>query len=192
MGNMEVPGKKKLHLRRIALAGTLVSLVCLLAAVPDPSRAAEPAVEKFKVGDKAPDFALQDLAGRQVRLSDHAGKNIVILAFWALRCSACITEAPYLEQIHAKYGGKGAILLAINTDGVDAKTIAATLQDLKLTLTYTILLDPEFSVSDLYTNFVVPLTLVIDRKGIVRYIHTGFEKGDEKKYDAAIRAALGS
>ena len=38
----------------------------------------------------------------------------------------------------------------------------------------------------------VPLTIVIDRKGIIQYIHTGFEKGREKEYEEAVKKALGS
>ena len=51
--------------------------------------------------------------------------------------------------------------------------------------------DPEFVIADTYTNFLVPLTLVIDRAGVVRYIHTGFEPGAEKQYEAAVVKALG-
>ena len=52
-------------------------------------------------------------------------------------------------------------------------------------------MDPDFTASDTYTNFVVPHTLVIDRKGIIRYVHTGFEPGTEKQYEAALVKALG-
>ena len=57
---------------------------------------------------------------------------------------------------------------------------------------YPVLIDPDFAVSDTYTNFLVPHTLVIDRKGVGRYVHTGFEPGTEKQYEAALDRALGS
>ena len=57
---------------------------------------------------------------------------------------------------------------------------------------YPVLVDPDFAVSDIYTSFVVPHTLVIDRKGIIRYVHTGFESGTEKQYEEALKQALGS
>jgi peroxiredoxin len=47
-------------------------------------------------------------------------------------------------------------------------------------------------VTDVYTNFLVPLTLVIDKAGVVQYIHTGFEKGTEKHYEDAVKKALGN
>lgn len=176
--------------RTAAIAATCAALALLLSFSP-PAAAAGLGDGKFAVGDRAPDFTLNDTAGRPVRLSDSAGKDVVLLAFWAMRCGTCLAEVPHLERLHAKYGGKGVRLLAVNTDGVDAPTLAATLEDLKLSPSYTILLDPEFAVSDTYTNFVVPLTLVIDRQGVVRYTHTGFEEGTEKEYEKALLAALG-
>jgi peroxiredoxin len=38
----------------------------------------------LKVGDKAPDFSLPDQTGKQVKLSDFAGKKSVVLAFYVL------------------------------------------------------------------------------------------------------------
>ena len=66
------------------------------------------------------------------------------------------------------------------------------MKDVDASPSYPVLLDLDFTVSDTYTNFVVPHTLVIDRKGIVRYVHTGFEPGEEKQYEAALVKALGS
>ena len=57
-------------------------------------------------------------------------------------------------------------------------------------IAFPVLIDTEFQVTDVYTNFIVPLTLVIDRGGIIRYIHTGFEEGAEKEYEEAIKKAL--
>jgi peroxiredoxin len=146
--------------------------------------------EKFKVGDKAPDFTLKNLDGQPVSLSSFAGKKVIMLAFFGLRCGTCLMEAPFLETLHKKYEGRMA-LLAINADGVDAKIAAETMKDVGFDITYPVLLDPDFQVTDTYTNFLVPFTLVIDKGGIIRYIHTGFEKGTEKEYEKAVEKALG-
>jgi peroxiredoxin len=147
--------------------------------------------EKFKVGDKAPDFTLKDLNGQPVSLSSFAGQKVVMLAFFGLRCGTCLMEAPYLETLHKKYDGQIA-LLGINADGVEAEIAVETMKEVGFDITYPVLLDPEFQATDTYTNFVVPLTLVIDKGGIIRYIHTGFEKGTEKEYEKALRKALNS
>lgn len=148
--------------------------------------------EKLQIGDKAPEFTARDLAGKEIKLSEYKGKKVVLLNFWGVRCSACLEEMPYLEEINKKYAEKGVVVLGVDTDGVDAETITSILKDVGVRVSYQLLLDQEFVVTDVYTNFLVPLTIVIDRNGVVQYIHTGFEKGREKEYEEAVKKALGS
>jgi hypothetical protein len=65
------------------------------------------------------------------------------------------------------------------------------MKEVGLSVDFTILLDTEFSITDTYTNFLVPLTLVIDKKGMIQFIHTGYQTGDEKAYEKAAVRALG-
>ena len=168
----------------VAVLGTLAS-----AALPAAWAGEMPA--KFKIGDAAPDFTLQEIGGRQVQLSSTYKNNVVLLAFWSLRCGTCLQEVPFLEQLHKKYTGKGVAVLSVVTDGVDPATTKAVMKEVGASPSYPVLADPDFTASDTYTNFIVPHTLVIDRKGIIRYVHTGFEPGTEKQYEAALVKALG-
>ena len=149
------------------------------------------AADKFKPGDKAPDFTLKSVAGPEVKLSSAAGKQVVLLNFWGLRCGACLEEMPYLDKIWKDYKDKGLLILGVDTDGVGVEDVVATLKEVQVSVAYPLLIDPDFKVTDLYTNFLVPLTLVIDKAGAVQYIHTGFEKGTEKHYEDAVKKALG-
>ena len=178
--------------RMIRNITAIVAVLGTLTAAAVPSVHAEELAAKFKVGDKAPDFTLKEIGGKNLQLAAVNKGKVVLLAFWSLRCGACLQEAPFLEQLHKSYAGKGVTLLSVVTDGVDATTTISVMKEVQVAPTYWVLMDPEFAVSDLYTNFVVPHTLVIDRKWIIRYIHTGFEPGDEKKYEAALVQALGS
>jgi len=168
-----------------------VAVWCAPALLPSPVAAEGVGEQKFKPGDKAPDFTAKDLAGKEVKLSTYAGKNVVLLNFWGMRCGACLEEMPYLEEIAKKYSGQGLVVLGVDTDGVDAKTVVETLAEVKVSVSYPLLTDEEFKVTDVYTNFLVPLTIIIDRGGVIRYIHTGFEKGTEKQYEEAVKKALG-
>jgi len=178
--------------RRIGLMGGVLALgaALLIAATPGRSCAAM-GEDKFKPGDVAPDFTLQDLGGKQVQLSSYKGSKVVLLNFWGLRCSACLEEMPYLEDLHKRYADKGLVVLGVDTDGVDAATVSETIAEVKVKVSYALLVDPEFKATDTYTNFLVPLTIVIDRAGLVTYLHTGYEKGTEKNYEAAAKKALG-
>jgi len=167
--------------------------VCALAAalaLGVPAATASMGDDKFKPGDVAPDFTVKDTKNNDVTLSAFKGAKVVLLNFWGLRCGACLEEMPYLEDISKRYKDKNVVVLGVDTDGVGAEDVNATLAELSMTITYPLLLDPEFKVTDTYTNFLVPLTIVIDRKGIVQYIHTGFEKGTEKVYEDAVKKAL--
>jgi peroxiredoxin len=177
--------------RMICISTAIVVVLGALAAAAVPTALAGEMPAKFKVGDTAVDFTLQEIGGRQVQLSKTYKDNVVLLAFWSLRCGACLQEAPFLEQLHKKYAGKGAVVLSVVTDGVDATTTRSVMKEVGVAPSYPVLMDPDFTASDTYTNFIVPLTLVIDRKGIVRYIHTGFETDTEKLYEAALVKTLG-
>ncbi len=172
--------------------GLCAALVFTLAAgTAVPASAEGMAADKFKPGDKAPDFTLKSIANADVTLSGYAGKNVVLLNFWGLRCGACLEEMPYLEKIGKSYQGKGLVVLGVDTDGVGPEEVIATLKEVEVSVSYPLLVDPEFAVTDVYTNFLVPLTIVIDKAGLVQYIHTGFEKGTEKHYEDAVKKALG-
>lgn len=155
-----------------------------------PAAVAGDLAAKFKVGDKAPDFTLEDIEGQHVRLLDITKSKVVLLAFWSLRCEACLQEVPYLEQIHKTYVGRGVALLSVVIDGLDAATTKTMMKAAGASPRYPVLVDPDYAVSEVYTSFIVPHTLVIDRRGIVRYVHTGFEPGTEKLYEAALDLAL--
>jgi thiol-disulfide isomerase/thioredoxin len=64
----------------------------------------------------ATDFALRDLSGRTVRLSDFRGK-LVILNFWATWCTACLSEIPDLIELQKRHPHQ-LVVLGISLDGV--------------------------------------------------------------------------
>jgi len=178
--------------RMICSATVIAAVLGALATATAPTALAGEMAAKFKIGDTAPDFTLQEIGGRQVQLASANKGKVVLLAFWSLRCGACLQEIPFLDEIHKSYGGKGVTVLSVVTDGVDAAATKTIMKEVGVSPSYPVLVDPDFTVSDTYTNFVVPHTLVIDRKGIIRYVHTGFEPGTEKQYEAALVKALGS
>ena len=60
----------------------------------------------------------------------------------------------------------------------------------KLGLTYPLVLDPGEKVGKRYRLEGHPTGVLIDRKGLVRFVHTGFLEGEEKQLEAAIQAVL--
>ncbi len=173
-------------------ASYALALCLLLATAAGPARAGEEAGDEW-VGKPAPEIALQDLDGKSYRLQDFRGK-VVWLNFWGLRCAPCLREMPALQRIYEEYRSEGLVLLGIDVDGVDAEFVRKQMEgrpDLKkLGVTFPILADPEFLSIDAYGLMGAPLNVMIDKKGVIRFRHEGYEDGDEKGYVEVLKGLL--
>jgi thiol-disulfide isomerase/thioredoxin len=132
-----------------------------LAAVSDQHAAPLP-------GFAAPDFVLPAVVGPDITLTELRGKPVV-LNFWATWCPPCRAEMPYFEAVSQNYAGRVAII------GVDQ---GETLEQVarfasSVGVTYPLLLDEDSSVSRVYQVNALPTTFFIDRRGVVREVHTG-------------------
>jgi len=139
------------------------------------------------VGRPAPDFTLPLLAGGQVKLSDHKGKNVVVLDFWATWCPPCRAELPVVVKLFDGYKDKGVVLIAVNL-GEGPAEIRKFLRSLKLDPT--VALDSRGTVGRAYQVSGIPQTVIIGRQGIVRAVHTGFAPGMEKTFQKEVDELL--
>jgi cytochrome c biogenesis protein CcmG, thiol:disulfide interchange protein DsbE len=131
-------------------------------------------------GKTAPDFALSDLDGREVRLSDLRGKP-VLLDFWATWCGYCREALPSIELMHRGLEAKGLLVFGVDNEEPE---IARTYLG-KNGYTLRSLVDKQDEAVNLYRLEGWPTTVLIDREGKVAYYGSGFEP--EKLRDA-IRA----
>lgn len=138
------------------------------------------------VGQPAPDFALRSMKGSPVRLSEHLGE-VVVINFWATWCGPCRQEMPLLDQLYGKYQRAGLILLSVNIDETAAPAIemAQTLE-----VSYPVLFDSRKEVSRAYEVSAMPVTVLVDRAGVVRYVSEGYKPGYEKRYTEKLRELL--
>jgi len=138
------------------------------------------------IGQPAPTFELVGLDGRS---EDSAGLlgRVVIVNFWASWCGPCRTEMPILEQLHKQYRAKGFTMVGVNVEPNSADALKA-LQ--KTPVSFPILFDTDSTVSKLYQVQGMPNTVILDRKGNVRYVHRGYKPGDENIYLDQIRALI--
>lgn len=75
---------------------------------------------KIKVGEMAPDIALEDPDGKVRKLSSLKGQ-VVLLDFWASWCGPCRKENPKVVQTYKKYKDKGFNVFSVSLDGIDSK-----------------------------------------------------------------------
>jgi len=131
-------------------------------------------------------FSLASRTGEPVSLAGLKGQ-VVLINFWATWCGPCRKEMPLLEQIQKKYAPLGFTMLGVNVEE-DTRLMDAFLKDVPVT--FPILLDPANGVSKLYNVAAMPSTVIVDRKGNVRFIHQGYKPGDESKYQDMIRQLI--
>jgi thiol-disulfide isomerase/thioredoxin len=112
-------------------------------------------------GKVAPDFALQDLQGKQIKLSDFRGKA-VLLNFWATWCGPCKVEMPWFVELQKQYGPQGLEIVGVALDDSGKDTIQKYAKDMGVN--YTILQGRD-EVGDAYGAIGLPTTYFIDRDG---------------------------
>ena len=140
--------------------------------------------EKEGATNVAPDFTLQDLAGKKVRLADLKGK-VVLLEFWATWCPPCRAEIPAIERLHTQYGGKGLTVLAIALDEGGWDEVKAFAAEHKIS--YTVLKGTE-DVSAKYMVRLIPSTFLVDKEGTIKKRYMG--GGSSEAVEQDIKALL--
>jgi peroxiredoxin len=140
--------------------------------------------------DKAPDFTLPNLDGKNVKLSELCPSGPVVLSFWATWCVPCPEEMKHLQRLYEKYGEQGLQVLAPAIDG--SKTVSKVRPFVMgRRFSFPVLLDTNNDVKRLYRVAVVPTIFLINTAGEVVYHHVGYRPGDEVELEKEIQKVLG-
>lgn len=137
-------------------------------------------------GRAAPDFALKSSTGKNMRLSEFRG-DVVMINFWATWCGPCRQEMPLLDELYERYERVGFNLLGVNIDD-DSRRAMQMIEELGVD--FPVLFDARKEVSRLYEVEAMPVTVLVDREGNVRYVHHGYKPGYEDAYLDQVRSLL--
>ena len=162
------------------------SLFLLAAALLGAALAAAAADAYRLTGKPAPDFALRGTSGVNFRLSEYRG-DVVALAFWGSRCGTCGEQLGALSRLVNTYQSAGLTALAVN---VDDDQVAAASFAAAHPVAFPVLLDPTKSVAKAYRVDNLPMLLLIDRSGAIRYVHRNYRSGSDAQYLDEIRVLL--
>jgi len=116
------------------------------------------------VGSPAPEIALKDLQGRDIKLSDLRGK-VVLVNFWATWCKPCKEEMPAMQASYDKLRDKGFVVLAVN-ELEDTARVAEHIRTHGHT--FEVVMDHNNQVANMYGVVGLPASFLIDPQGIVR------------------------
>lgn len=155
----------------------------LLAAAPLTARAGD------TLNKPAGDFTLP-LRGQAapVQLSKLKGQ-VVMINFWASWCGPCRQEFPLLDSMYRKYKPMGFTLIGVNVEP-DMKDAEEKFLSKIAPVTFPIAMDKDNHVSQAYGVTAMPSTVIVDRKGNLRWLHRGYKPGDENEYLDQVRALL--
>lgn len=133
------------------------------------------------------EVAAEDLKGRAVRL-DFAAGRVRVVDFWATWCDPCRDQLPFLDRLSTDYGPQGLSVYAISFDE-DRAALERFLEETPVS--FEILWDKGgAALSDRLEVTRLPTTLLVDRKGVVREVHLGFDRREEERLEAAVRRLL--
>jgi thiol-disulfide isomerase/thioredoxin len=127
-----------------------------------------------------PDGAIHDL--RRDR------GNVLLLDVWATWCEPCRSALPAYEQLAQRYADRGFRVYAINIDE-DRNLVREFIEQSKLNLP--VLLDQDAAIAENVLKVtLMPTSFIVDRRGVIRFVHQGFAGHELPRYEAEIEELL--
>ena len=170
-------------------SGKPQSVVVGKSSLPSPLTKAEIYARtlKIKVGSPIPDFALRHLNGRAtsaMKLLKQGRKTLVNI--WATWCIPCAKEMPELEKIRSRLAAKGIDIVGMNVDTEKGVNVRQYVLEKKVT--YPIVIGDVPAIESIYATdeLTVPLSIVIDDKGVVIDIIPGWSAETRRKFELLV------
>ena len=136
-------------------------------------------IRAIQVGKPAPDFALNDIDGNVIKLSDHKGKW-VLLDFWGSWCIWCRRGNPGLVELYDKYGGKDFEIIGLAArDKVEAWKKAIADDGLTWRHAYLSLTEGGDKLPEKYNVSGYPTKILVDPDGNIAVISVGYHEKDD-------------
>ena len=118
----------------------------------------------------APDFAIKTVQGTSLRLADFKGK-VLVLNFWATWCGPCREEIPGFVEAYKENQARGLEILGLSVDRMTPEKLLAFMQ--KAGINYPVALADESIIGAYGPGEYIPSTIVVDKKGVIRFRRVG-------------------
>jgi len=125
------------------------------------------AMKAVAVGQKAPDFTMNDVDGNPVSLSSKIGSKLLLVDFWAGWCNPCRQENPNLVKIYNQFHKKGFDIFGVSLDQQKQNWVKAIADD---KLTWTHVSDLQYwnnAAARLYSVRAIPANFLLDETGTI-------------------------
>jgi peroxiredoxin len=143
------------------------SLDTAIAALPQIKTLKErvAVMKSVAVGQKAPDFTLNDVNGNPVALSSKVGSKLLLIDFWAAWCNPCRQENPNVVKVYNEFHKKGFDVFGVSLDQKKEAWVKAIADD---KLTWTHVSDLQYwnnAAAKLYAVNSIPANFLLDETG---------------------------
>jgi thiol-disulfide isomerase/thioredoxin len=113
--------------------------------------------------------------------------RVVYLDFWASWCTPCRKSFPWMESLEDSFGSAGLTVIAVDVDSdrADADRFLAQFHP-----DFAVRFDPGGALAQRFNVMGMPTSVIIDRRGVVRYRHIGFLPAEAPTYEDEVRRLL--
>ncbi len=135
-----------------------------------------------------PAFSAESVNGKgNVALESLRGK-VVVVDFWATWCEPCRKSFPKLEDLRVKYEASGLVIVGVSEDDEDGGAVKQFAQTYGTK--FPLVWDKEKSIAAKWHPPNMPSSFVLDKKGVVRFVHLGYHDGEEKEIEQEVKSLL--
>lgn len=171
--------------------GKAETLKLTKAKLPDPLTKAEVFARslKIEIGKPLPDFALKTMSGAASSVLKQLKRGrSTLINVWATWCIPCAKEMPELEKMRARLAARNIDIIGINVDTEAKAPVKKYVAEKRIT--YPILVGGVPAIEQLYATdeLSVPLSILVDEKGVVRDLIPGWSAETQRKFAAMLAA----
>jgi cytochrome c biogenesis protein CcmG, thiol:disulfide interchange protein DsbE len=174
-------------------SGLAVLVACVLGGCADSTSRVPPGAGGASgslVGNLAPDFHTTPVVGPKATIALRGLRgDVVLLDFWGTFCEPCKKSFPKLEELHRRYAASGLHVIGISEDEEDDKGKIPPFAE-SYGARFPLAWDANKAIAKLYNPETMPSSFLIDRRGLVRFVHVGFHDGEELALEEEIKDLL--
>ena len=178
--------RRELFVHNAVVMKLLRIAIFLICAVPIGVAAS--LAHAADAGAPAPALSLPTATGETVALDQLKGK-VVYVDFWASWCAPCRKSFPWMAEMQKKYGPSGFTVVAVN---VDKKRPDAEKFLQSTPAAFTVVYDPAGTTPTAWNVKAMPTSYVIDAKGNVAMVESGFKDENIAELESRIKTLVGS
>jgi cytochrome c biogenesis protein CcmG/thiol:disulfide interchange protein DsbE len=139
------------------------------------------------IGKPGPEFAAASVNGKGRASVKASSGKVLIVDFWATWCEPCKKSFPKLQDLYTKFKTSGMDLIAVSEDDENGG-----LQDFGNTFgaKFPLVWDDGKAIAGKWQPKSMPSTFIVDKKGVVRFVHLGYHDGEEAEIEKEVKSLL--